>query len=134
MLSLPGSVRVFLARGAVDFRKAHDGLVAIVRNEFGDDPFGGDVFVFFNRRRDRIKVLVWDRNGFWLMYKRLERGNFEKLSVSEGETRVEIDRARLAMLLEGITVKGASFRKHFTRRVRIQARDEHGPQSDATSR
>jgi len=133
MLNLPGSARVFLARAAVDFRKAHDGLVAIVRNEFGDDPFGGDVFVFFNRRRDRIKLLVWDRNGFWLLYKRLERGTFETLSVSEGETRIEIDRARLSMLLEGITVKGSSFRKQFTRRVHIQPRDEQVQNRNAAS-
>ena len=70
MLSLPASIRVFLAREPVDFRKAHDGLCAIVRQQFLEDPFAGDVFVFFNRARDRIKLLLWDRNGFWLFYRR----------------------------------------------------------------
>ena len=63
-------------RSPVDFRKAHDGLCAVVRNEFDDDPFSDDIFVFFNKARGRIKLLVWDRNGFWLHYKRLEKGRF----------------------------------------------------------
>ena len=66
MLGLSSGVRVLVSRSAVDFRKAHDGLVAIVRDALRDDPLSGDVFVFFNARRDRIKLLVWDRNGFWL--------------------------------------------------------------------
>lgn len=121
MLSLPPSVRVFLAREAVDFRKAFDGLCAIVRDEFDDDPFSGHMFVFFNKRRDRVKILVWDRNGFWLFAKRLERGTFESLEVKE--QRVEIERARLLMLLEGIDVKCARLRKHFDTPIRINARD-----------
>jgi transposase len=125
VLSLAGSARVFLARSAVDFRKAHDGLVAIVREVFRDDPLSGDLFVFLNRRRDRIKVLVWDRNGFWLMYKRLERGTFERLALPDDAARVEIDRARLHMLLEGVTLKSLRFRRNFTPRVSISARLEH---------
>jgi transposase len=73
MLSFPGSIRLFLNLAPVDFRKAHDGLCSLVREEFDEDPFTGDVFVFFNKARDRIKLLYWDRNGFWLLYKRLER-------------------------------------------------------------
>ena len=71
MLSLPASVRIFAAREVVDFRKGFDGLCALVRDGFGDDPFSGHFFLFFNRRRDRVKLLAWDRNGFWLFYKRL---------------------------------------------------------------
>ena len=59
MLSLSGTQRIFLCQKPVDFRKAHDGLCAIVRNEFQDDAFAGDVFAFFNRAKDRIKLLVW---------------------------------------------------------------------------
>lgn len=127
MLSLVGGARVFVAREAVDFRKAHDGLCTIVREQLGDDPFGGDVFVFFNRRRDRIKLLVWDRHGFWLAYKRLERGTFEALSVPRDQSRVAIDRVRLAALLDGVSVKDMKDRKHFPRAFRIPARghDEH---------
>jgi transposase len=122
MLSLPASVRIFAAREAVDFRKGFDGLVAIVRDGFGDDPFSGQFFLFFNRRRDRVKLLLWDRNGFWLFYKRLERGTFERIETGGGP-RVEIDRARLSMLLEGIDARRSKFRRYFVREVRINARD-----------
>jgi transposase len=122
VLSLGGNHRVYLCRRAVDFRKAHDGLCAVVRDQFGDDPFGGDVFVFFNRARDRIKLLLWDRNGFWLLYKRLERGTFPFTGSGDGD-RVEIERAQLAMLLEGIDWQQVRKSLHFARAVRIQERD-----------
>ena len=126
MLSVAGAVRVLVSRSPVDFRKAHDGLVAIVRDTLRDDPLSGDLFVFFNRRRDRIKLLVWDRNGFWLHYKRLERGTFEALEIGGAAARVEIDRARLAMLLEGVAQKSVRFRRNFTPRVcNSSRRDEH---------
>lgn len=127
MLSLPPSVRIFLARDPVDCRKAFDGLCQVVRDVFGDDPFSGALFLFFNRRRNRVKVLVWDENGFWLFAKRLERGTFGVLDVEgrKGEARVQIARAELSMLLEGIDRKSAKFRKHFVRAVRLQRRDEH---------
>jgi transposase len=122
MLGLPLGARVLVSRAAVDFRKAHDGLVAVVRDAFRDDPLSGDLFVFFNRRRDRIKVLVWDRNGFWLLYKRLERGTFEALAIEGDVARAEIDRVRLAMLLEGVAQKSVRFRRNFAARVGITAR------------
>jgi transposase len=122
MLGLPLGARVLVSRAAVDFRKAHDGLVAVVRDTFRDEPTSGDLFVFFNRRRDRIKVLVWDRNGFWLLYKRLERGTFEALSLEGDAARLEIDRVRLAMLLDGVAQKSARFRRNFTARVCITPR------------
>lgn len=126
MLSLGGNHRVFLCRHAVDFRKAHDGLCALVRDEFGDDPFAGDVFVFHNRARDRIKLLLWDRNGFWLLYKRLEQGTFPFDVGGEGG-RVEIERARLAMILEGIDWRGARKSLRYTSTVDIQKRDGTHP-------
>ncbi len=122
MLSLGGNHRVFLCVKPVDFRKAHDGLCAIVRDQFRDDPFSGDVFVFHNGAKDRIKLLLWDRNGFWLLYKRLEQGTFPFDVRGEGE-RIEIDRAQLSMLLEGLEWTSAKKSWHFTRRVAIQGRD-----------
>lgn len=122
MLSLSTRVRIFAATEPIDFRKGFDGLVQIVRDGFGEDPFAGDLFCFFNRRRDRVKVLVWDRNGFWLHYKRLERGTFERVDGSS--KRIEIDRARMSMLLEGIDTKSTRFRRHFARDVRIGDRDD----------
>ena len=127
MLSLPASVRIFLARDPVDFRKAFDGLCGIIQDEFGDDPFSGHLFLFFNKRRDRIKILLWDRNGFWLFYKRLERGTFDQYSESEGgrsAKRIEIDRSTLQLLLEGIDIRRSCYRKHFARRVDIKRRSE----------
>lgn len=121
MLSLPGSVRVFLAREPVDFRKAHDGLCAVVRQHLGADPFTGDVFVFFNRARDRIKLLLWDQNGFWLLYKRLEKGTFS-FDARGSRARTELTRAQLAMILEGIDWKSAKLRPHFSEPVRIKGR------------
>ncbi len=127
MLSLNSRVRIFAALEAVDFRKGFDGLVAIVRDAFEQDPFSGDLFCFFNRRRDRVKLLVWDENGFWLHYKRLERGTFERLH-GRGP-RVEIDRAQMSMLLEGIDTRKSEFRKHFARSIRLDQRadDDHRP-------
>ena len=121
MLSLAGNHRVFLCRHAVDFRKAHDGLCAVIRDEFQDDPFSGDVFAFFNRARDRIKLVVWDRNGFWLCYKRLEKGTFP-FAVS-GEGRVEIEQGQLAMILEGIEWKNVRKHSQFSSRFVITRRD-----------
>jgi len=122
MLSLPASVRVFAARDGVDFRKGFDGLHAIVRDEFGEDALSGNVYLFFNARRNRVKLLVWDRNGFWLLYKRLERGTFQRLDGTSA--KIEIDRARLAMLLDGIDTKNSKFYRYSVRDVRIESRDD----------
>ena len=122
MLNLGGSHRVFLCVKRVDFRRAHDGLCALVRDEFGDDPFSGDVFVFHNGARDRVKLLLWDRNGFWLLYKRLEQGTFPFDVRGEG-SRVEITRAQLAMMLEGIEWRDARKSLHYASTVDIQKRN-----------
>ena len=103
-------------------------LCAIIRDRFGDDPFSGDVFAFFNRAKDRIKLVVWDRNGFWLCYKRLEKGTFP-FAVS-GEGRVEIERGQLAMILEGIEWKKAKKYLHFSSAIAITPRNgDHTPAS-----
>lgn len=98
-------------------RKQFDGLCALVEHSLRCDPYAGDVFVFFNRRRDRVKLLLWDGNGFWMLAKRLESGRFDtwRYSSSDADTHVEIDRARLMMLLEGIDARKAKFRRHFAR-------------------
>lgn len=124
MLSLPARTRVYACTEPVDFRKQHDGLVAIVRDQLASDPLDGSVFVFFNRRRDRIKLLLWDANGFWLFYKRLECGTFERLRVdgSVGSKRLQITRAELSMLLDGIDVSMSKKRKHFADEISIVRR------------
>jgi len=114
-------------------RKSFDGLCNLIEHGFQLDPFDGDVFVFFNRRRTYVKQLVWDSNGFWLCAKRLERGTFEHWQPStDSKSYVEIDRARLMMLLEGIDMKKSKFRWHFARSVRIGGR--RGGRSEANSR
>jgi transposase len=122
MLSLPSSIRIFVARDPVDFRKAHDGLLAVIRDAFGDDPFDGSLFVFVSRGRDRVKLLQWDRDGFWLHYKRLEHRAF-KLDVERYASRCEITRAQLAMRIEGIDLRNRKTRQPLSWPVRFADRD-----------
>jgi transposase len=104
MLSLPPSVRVFLASEPVDMRRGHDGLFAIVKS-WNLDPFSGDLFAFVGKRRDRVKILVWHRGGFLLLYKRLEKGRFRIPRVEPGSRTAKLDATDLTMLLDGIDVE-----------------------------
>ena len=105
MITLPASVRIYLATtGAVDLRKSIDGLGAIV-SERGHDLYSGHLYVFVSRRGDRLKILTWSAGGFVLLYKRLERGRFRMPTIRDGQTEVEIDATQLAMLLDGIDIK-----------------------------
>lgn len=109
MLSLPPSVRVFVATGATDMRKSFDALCALTQTMLKEDPFSGHLFVFVNRRRDRAKILYWDRSGFCLLYKRLEEGTFR---VPE---RREIEARELMMLLEGLDATQVRERRWYRR-------------------
>lgn len=111
MLSLPPSVQVFLATQPADMRRSIDGLVALVQNELGGDPLSGHLFLFRNRKENRVKILVWDRSGFWVHYKRLERGRFH-FPLQPGP-RVQLEAAELLLLLEGIDLAGAKRRKRW---------------------
>lgn len=122
MLRLPRSIRVFVATAPISPGTSVDGLVQIVRDRFGEDPFTGNLFCFFNRRRDWVKLLMWDRNGFWVMGKRLERGRFEP--VVGPAPVIEFDRERAVMLLSGIDTVTSRFRRYFAREVRITSRDD----------
>jgi len=104
MLSLPRSVHIYVASSAVDMRMGHDGLFAIVREQWQKDPFTGHLFVFFGRAHDRVKVLFWDRGGFVVYYKRLEKGRFRWPRPAGDDAHVEVDGTDLAMLLDGIDV------------------------------
>ena len=104
MLTLPRSVRIYLATGPVDMRKSIDGLGALAR-KLAHDLFSGHLFVFTSRRGDRVKILAWDHGGFVLYYKRLERGRFQLPRIEPGAVEVEVDATQLAMLLDGIDVK-----------------------------
>ena len=86
MLKLPEHIPVLLACGYTDMRKSINGLSAIVQNSFSLDPFHEALFVFCNKQRNRIKILTWEDNGFWLHLKRLERGHFKWPTVGEQNT------------------------------------------------
>jgi transposase len=108
MLSLPPSVRVFVARGATDMRKSFDALAALVCDVIAEDPQSGHLFVFLNRRRNRVKILWWDRSGYWLLAKRLEHGQFHMYDRAEGSPlSFELSSSELALVLEGIDLRGA---------------------------
>ena len=111
MLSLPPSVRLFVARGATDMRKSFDTLAALVIEVIEEDPQSGHLFLFVNRRRDRLKVLWWDRSGYCLLAKRLELGQFRVFDRADGKTgSFEMSASELALILEGIDLRGAKRR------------------------
>jgi len=111
MLSFSSQVRVFLCTKPTDMRKSFDGLSGLVETVFGADVLSGDLFVFINRRRDRLKILGWDRDGLMIWYKRLERGTFQIPPGSDD--KIELDAAELSMLLSGIDLTSARRRKRY---------------------
>jgi transposase len=113
MLSIPPSVSMFLYTQPTDMRKGFDGLSGIVRGELAADPLDGSLFLFVNRRRDRLKILHWDGTGYWLYYKLLEAGTFEVIA-AEGKS-LQIDSTQLAMLLGGISLVSVKRRKRYRR-------------------
>ena len=107
-MSLPPSVRVYVATTPCDLRKHFDGIALVVEHQLRLDPRSGHLYVVFNRRGDQVRVLFWDRNGYCLMAKRLEKGTFrlpwEREQVGG---HVEVEAAELALILEGIDLRGA---------------------------
>jgi transposase len=120
MLTLPSSVRIYLATGPTDLRKGFDGLCAATRHVIEQDPLSGHLFVFINRRRNRMKILVWQASGFLLLYKRLEHGTFHlPQEPNPGEKSIRIGAADLALMLEGIDLRGARRRKNWTPSISV---------------
>ena len=111
MLSLPPSVKIFIARGVTDLRKSFDTLAVLVCDVIEEDPQSGHLFVFLNRRRNRVKILWWDRSGYFLLAKRLEHGQFRIYDqASDRAASFEVDASDLMLLLEGIDLRGAKRR------------------------
>lgn len=108
-MSLPPSVRVFVCTAPTDMRKSFDGLCALAQSVVQQDPFSGHLFVFLSRRRDRVKILYWDRSGFCLLYKRLEEGTFRM------PERGEIGARELVMVLEGLDATEVRERRWYQR-------------------
>jgi transposase len=111
MFSLSSRQRYFLYRAGTDMRKGFNGLSGLVRDHIRHELLSGDVFIFLNKRRDRIKLLVWDRNGFVVWYKVLEQGTFE-LPAAEDDT-LEMSWTDIQLLLEGIEINSVKRRKRY---------------------
>jgi transposase len=121
MIHLPASVRVYLCLSPCDMRLSFDGLHALVRDHLQLDAFAGHLYLFASRRKDRLKLLYWDRDGFALWAKRLEEGRYVIPSGEPGARRIEITTEELAALLSGIDLSAATRRKRYRRQKRAEA-------------
>jgi transposase len=113
MISLPHAVRVFLHTPPTDLRKGFDALSGLVTTAFAQDPTSGHLFLFVNRRRDRLKILYWDRDGLAIWYKRLEKGSFQLPVVARDAAAIEMSRTQLALILSGIDLNSARQRRRY---------------------
>ncbi len=128
MLSLGPGQRYFLYTGVADMRKGFDGLSGLVLSAMAGDPLSGDVFLFINRRRNRMKLLVWDPpiesragwTGFVLWYKRLEQGTFEFPVAGSGEQSLAISWQKLVLILEGVKLDSVVQRERFSREMEVK--------------
>ena len=112
MLAL-NSYRFYLYHNGCDMRKSFDGLSGLVRNELDKDPLSGDVYIFFNKRRTMVKLLVWDLTGFSIFHKRLEAGTFGNFTLGSNPLSIEVRREELLMVLEGIELQNIRRRKRY---------------------
>ena len=112
MFSL-SAARYFLYREPTDMRKSFDGLCGIIIGKLDDNPMSGDIFIFINKPRNRIKILKWEQGGFVIFYKRLESGTFELPASANKELSSKIGYGELAMIITGISMKNARKRKRF---------------------
>ena len=121
MLSLPLPVRILICTKHADMRRSFDGLAALVQEYLGADPLSGHLFVFRNRRGDRVKLLYWDEDGYAIWYKRLEEGVFafpdgaNRRSLAVGEHGLQMRAADLAMLLDGVDLTSVKRHKRYQR-------------------
>lgn len=113
MLSFPGTLNIFLCLQPTDMRRGFDGLMRMAEEHLQQNVLAGGLFVFLNRRRDRVKLLYWDGDGLAIWYKRLEQGTFELPAVSEEATRLHLSSTELAMLLGGMQLAGAKRRRRY---------------------
>jgi len=120
MLSLPPAVRIFVATAPTNLHLSFDRLAALARDVLEQDPLSGHLFAFFNRSADRVKILYWDRSGFCLWYKRLERGVFHLPRA--GARVLELETAELTLLLDGIELSTARHRPRYRAPRDITAR------------
>jgi transposase len=113
MLTLPSSVKIFVYTQPADMRCGFNKLSMFASGFMGYDPLSGHLFVYFNKRGDKCKILFWDRTGFCIWYKNLQEGTFEKIANPSNRTSLEIDITQLSLILEGIDISQARQRKRY---------------------
>ena len=111
MLNFSAALKIYAYTGVADMRKGFNGLSGIVRSEFQADPTDGSLFIFINRRRDRMKLMHFDGGGFWLYYRLLEAGTFEELASQDDSCRLQMDATQLSMLLSGVSLVASQRRR-----------------------
>ena len=115
MLALSSSIRYFMYKHPADMRLGINSLSGLVRNQLGYDPMSGDVFVFIGKRSNQIRILQWDRDGFAMYIKKLEKGTFERPALPGNE----ISSSQLSLLLQGVMLKSVSYRKRYVALKRV---------------
>ena len=121
MLNLADANKIYAYTEPTDMRKGFNGLSGIIRSQLQGDPTDGSLFLFINKRRDRMKILHFDDGGFWLYYRLLEAGTFEELKAQDDSCRLQMDATQLAMLLSGVTLQASKRRRKRYSRPTIEA-------------
>lgn len=116
MVAISSHLKFYLYSQPTDMRKSFDGLQGIIQNQLKVNALSGDVYLFLNKRRDRLKLLFWERDGFWIFYKRLEEGTFQQPLKKSSDGSVELYYEELVMLLKGIDLHSIKRRKRYSRR------------------
>jgi transposase len=119
MLNFSHQTRVFLFLEPVDMRKSFRGLCQLAESVLKQDPASGHWFAFINRRGDRLKLLGWDGQGFWIWYKRLESGVFQKPDAGADAAQLEIDVTQLALIIHGIDLRSAKRRRRYQANAQV---------------
>ena len=114
MFTLSSSNKFHLYSQPTDMRKSFDGLSSLIQDKLGDDPLSGDVFIFINKRRDKIKLLHWQGVSFILYYKRLEEGSFEPLDYDIESGSISLSYTQIVMMVDGLSIKNIQKRKSYT--------------------
>jgi len=118
MINLPLSdVRIFLCTTAIKMQSSFDSLMGLAQTVFDQDPLSGHLFLFFNRDRNRVKILFWDQDGFCIWYKRLEAGTFQFPEAGQGTEGIELDYVQLSQILGGLDLRNGRRRLRRYRRV-----------------
>jgi transposase len=121
LISFSFPTEIYVANRPTDFRKCFDGLCGEIQSYMHSDPLNGALFVFYNKRRDRLKMIVWDNDGFWMFYKRLEQGTFEIPVTDTEQSRIDISAEQLHLMLCGIELSSVRKRKRFDFQLMRQA-------------